>query len=275
MKLLHVEKTDVDVVTASSDHSKMYLENAANLVLTENNDLMSVSSKPSSIVKAINNMGKSQGILTYVSNDNVKRKLFNIMNAKLVKKNGKRMVKMEVSTEKIKATGKCAKEAIKIKNFSAKYASLNITSLSSENNLLLPGVAANNPPQGLQFRPSTQGLGNRVEFDIGNQSIVRITDTDGGRNTLTFSMASWDEETLTLRIWLRHGNFFRLNIAVFPAFLLMYYNPLPLRVDENGRLTLQNSNNPISDAGIRLSFGPNIETRNPCGDSSQNCLRLR
>lgn len=85
-------------------------------------------------------MGKSRGILTYVSSDNVKQKLFNIMNAKLVKKDGKRMVKLEVSTEKLKAIDKYAKEAIKIKNISVKDASLNITSLSSENNLLLPGL---------------------------------------------------------------------------------------------------------------------------------------
>jgi hypothetical protein len=240
-----------------------------------------VSSKPSSIVKAINNMGNSQGILTYVSNDNVKRKLFNIINAKLVKKNGKRMVKMEVSTEKIKATGKCAKEAIKIKNFSAKDASLNITSLSSENNLLLPGVAIT--PESVRNQPgygnilfASQNRENRgywIGVDIGNQSIAR---TDDALNT--YSIASWNEENATLRIWLRNNNRnnYTLNVAVFPNFLINAYassrTPLILR-NNDGRLTYESGEIPqwitIYPTSVSTS-----DLRGPC-ISIRNCLRLR
>ena len=131
MKSLFLKKTHIQIVSVSSCRSNFYLKNTSDGIFLNQNYLTSVSSiEPSTLVKVMNEIGNnSQGVITFVSNDNdVKKKIFTINNAKLVKKNGKQMVKIEVSTENLKAVGNYAKEAIKIKNNLFKDASLTVTS---------------------------------------------------------------------------------------------------------------------------------------------------
>ncbi len=131
MKSLFLKKTHIQIVSVSSCRSNFYLKNKSDCIFLNQNYLTSVSSiEPSTLVKVMNEIGNnSHGVITFVSNDDdVKTKIFTINNAKLVKKNGKQMVKIEVSTENLKAVGNYAKEAIKIKNNLFKDASLTVTS---------------------------------------------------------------------------------------------------------------------------------------------------
>jgi len=283
MRSLVLKKTNIQIVNVSSCRSSIYLINTPNNAMFLNQNYLTSVSSPSTIVKAINEMvineigHKLKGVMAFVSNENdVKNKIFTINNAKLVKKNGKRMVKIEVSTEKLKAVGKYAKEAIKLKNNFFKDVWLTVTSLSFEN-LLSPGVAITTQPR-IENNYFNQSYLFASEDEKTNGYFVRIETSQRvviTQGEKSFSMASWDEENLTLRIWLRNNNpnNWSLNIAVFPRFLINAYflNKVPLRLRvSDGQLTLENGSRAdwitLSNISVSNSTGPCI--------SSRNCISL-